>query len=136
MSNSLHSTHFEAAAAPTLKRKRPSPLSVRLSNEEKAWLKTQADGGSVHGLARERILRDFLPRPRSLQTVDRAAIAQALAKLGGSHLSSNMNQIAKAANSGRLPVDADLCRELHQACADIRAMRLALTKALGIKPKD
>ena len=136
MSNSLSSTLFEAAAAPKPKRKRPSPLSVRLSDEEKAWLKAQAAGGSAHALARERILRDFRPRKRRLQPMDKAAIAQALAKLGQSHLASNINQIAKAANTGRLPASDDLCRELHEACADIQAMRLALTEALNLTPKD
>ncbi|ADM09294.1 hypothetical protein PB2503_06132 [Parvularcula bermudensis HTCC2503] len=70
------------------------------------------------------------PRPHD------AAIGKALAALGQSRLSSNMNQIAKAANLGTLSVTPELSEELASACADIRAMRSALVEALGLKDQS
>ena len=77
--------------------------------------------------------------PRSLHQrkpgPDKKALAQALSALGQSRLSSNMNQIAKAAHLGTLPLAPELENELSAACGDIRAMRDALIRALGLKPE-
>ena len=140
MNNSSLNTAFgEASGHSHPKRKRTSPLSIRLSDEEKAQLQREAGGGSVHALAKARVLNSngkAVAPTRSGVKVDHAALAQVLAKLGQSRLSSNMNQIARAANAGALPVSEELCRELRQACSDIAAMRKGLIAALGLKPKD
>ena len=58
------------------------------------------------------------PRPFSLRlSEDEQEHAAQLAGLGQSRLASNINQIAKAANMGALPVTPDLIDELYQACA-------------------
>ncbi len=63
--------------------------------------------------------------------MDHVILAQLLGALGKSRLASNLNQIAKAANIGALPVTEELEAELHTACAEIGEMRDTLMTALG-----
>lgn len=58
-----------------------------------------------------------------------------LGGLGQSRLASNVNQLAKAANMGALPVSPEVEAELLESCAAIREMREALVKALGVRPQ-
>jgi len=137
MSHSSNQNTFSHAATPAHKQKRPAPLSVRVSDEEKALLKSQAGNRSVNGYIRQKLFGDAVD-PKSVRrspSMDREALAKALGALGQSRLSSNLNQIAKAANIGALPVSAELIAELNRACADIQAMRRDLIVALGIKPE-
>ena len=55
-----------------------------------------------------------------------------MAALGHSRLSTNVNQLARAVNSGSLPVTPDTEKALKDACADIAWMRIALMKSLGL----
>lgn len=112
--------------------------SFRLTPSEKTRLKEKAGRLPVSVYIRQCTLgEDAAPR-RKLHhpSVNQKAIAQLLGVLGQSRLASNMNQIAKAANMGALPVTDDLMVELTQACADIAAMRQGLITALGITAKD
>ena len=133
MNTSTQSQNFNAAAKP--KKKRPAPLSLRVTEEERALLKELAGRRSVNAYIREKVFGDKASPRRSyrMPRPDEAAIGQALAKLGQSRLSSNLNQIAKAANLGTLPVTSDLADDLAAACADIRIMREELIAALGLK---
>jgi hypothetical protein len=54
--------------------------------------------------------------------------------LGQSRLSSNLNQLAKAVNTGSLPVTPETERELRQAARDVMVMRRMLIDALGLDP--
>lgn len=117
-------------------RKYPPPFSLRLSEEERAILRQRAGRRSLGEYIRH-VLFGERSSPRKVKRCqpsesDQNAAAQ-LAGLGQSRLASNMNQIAKAANIGALPVTPDLLEELHQACADIRAMRDALIASQGLK---
>lgn len=117
------------------RRKRPPPLSIRVTEAERERLKRDAAGGSVNGYIRRRLFgADAAPRrAKGKPPVDHAALGRVLGALGNSRLASNLNQIARAANMGALPVTPDLTEELTRACADIRAMRVALLNALGVK---
>lgn len=64
---------------------------------------------------------------------DATALAEVLACLGATRLSSNINQLAKHANSGSLYFDRETKVQLCAACDDIRAMRQLLMQALGMK---
>ncbi|NHK27927.1 hypothetical protein FF098_008435 [Parvularcula flava] len=127
---------FNQAAKP--KKKRPAPISLRVSENERALLKELAGQRSVNAYVREKVFGDQETPRRSYRKPrsDEAAIGKALALLGQSRLSSNLNQIAKAANLGTLPVTPDLTDELASACADIRRMREELIAALGIKSQS
>lgn len=127
------SREFKAATKP----KRPAPFSLRLSPDERAFLKQKANGKPISAYIRAQVFgSDATPRKlhQRRPAVDKAELGKVLGKLGQSRLSSNLNQIAKAANIGALPVDDALQEELRQACEDIAAMRQTLIKALGIKP--
>ncbi|MEM6496990.1 MAG: hypothetical protein AAF709_09730, partial [Pseudomonadota bacterium] len=59
------------------------------------------------------------------------SLSRVLAALGQSRLSSNLNQLAKSANIGTLPVTQETEDDLRQACTDIALMRRELLQALG-----
>ena len=128
-----YSEHFnhKSLARP----KRLSPFSIRLTEAEKADLKERAGNHSMSAYIHRQLFGDEAPRRRFRRqpTTDHQAISKALGELGQSRLAANMNQIAKAANMGLLPVTPELRKELQEACADIRTMRDALISALGIK---
>lgn len=58
-------------------------------------------------------------------------LAQVLAMLGQSRIANNLNQFAKAANLGTLPMMPDTERDVRRACADVALMRRELLRALG-----
>lgn len=112
----------------------PPPFSLRLTAEERAELDRRAGTKPLGQYIREMLFgHGVSPRKRKTRrpSVDHEALGQALGVLGTSRLASNMNQIAKAAHMGALPVTPDLAAELDRACADLRMMRQALLKALG-----
>ena len=115
-------------------KKTPPPFSLRLTQEERAELERRAGTKPLGQFIREQCLgKGAKPRcgKRRHAKVDHALAAKALALLGGSRLASNMNQIAKAAHIGALPVTPELSADLDEACSDIQAMRKMLMQALG-----
>lgn len=136
------SAPFNEAAQAKRKNPKATPFSIRFSARERAWLEAQAEHLTLGAYIRQQLLPDDIltwspNRPakrRRTPTVDQAALGKALSALGASKLSQNLNQIARAANIGALPVTPDLEQELSQACSDIGEMRRSLLIALGIKP--
>ncbi|MDJ0922277.1 MAG: hypothetical protein QNI84_14205 [Henriciella sp.] len=129
----------EITIRPARRRKSPPPYSIRFTEEERAILKREAGSLSEAAYIRKKLFEDQphifqrLTRKRRAPNVDHAALAQVLGQLGQSRLPSNLNQIAKAANIGALPVTPDLEEELREACRAIFAMKAALQSALGMK---
>ncbi len=112
------------------------PFSLRLSSEERAALERAAGRKPLGAFIREKLFDGELTprRTRGRRPVkDHTALAQVLGALGQSRLSSNLNQLAKAAHIGALPITPELEQELGEACAEIRAMRDDLMQALGHK---
>lgn len=128
--------------APSKKRKYASPISLRLNQEEREQLEHDAGDRTLSAYIRERLfgkhIGPFQPRRRKRKrhtpTPDHVILAQVLGKLGESRLASNLNQIAKAANIGALPVTDELMFELHAACANVQEMRDKVIKALDKVP--
>lgn len=115
--------------------KAPAPFSLRLSAEERAQLELAAGGQPLGAFIRERLLGgDLVPRrTRGRYPVkDHVALAQVLGALGASRLANNLNQLAKAAHMGALPVSPDVEEELKEACAAVREIRARLLTALGV----
>ena len=74
------------------------------------------------------------PRRRGKNPVkDHKALAQALGLLGQSRLSSNLNQLARSANTGSLPVTPDTEAALLEAVAEIHEIRRLLIEALNLE---
>lgn len=114
----------------------PTPFSLRLTFEERAALEQSAGNRPLGAYIRSKLFDGTeAPRKRRSRTrkprKDEKALGELLGKLGESHLASNVNQLAKAANSGSLPVTPDTEKALHNACDDVRTMRILLMKALG-----
>ena len=56
--------------------------------------------------------------------------------LGQSRLTSNINQLAKATNSGSLPVNQDVLQSLEESVQAIRWMRETLSGASGLQAQS
>lgn len=120
---------------------RPSnkPFCMRLNEEERKKLEQAASGVHLSKYIKSILFGRDLPQitRRSIKPVkDHHELAKLLALLGQSRIASNINQLAKAANSGSLPVNADVLRSLDEAARSILTMRSMLMKALGFKEKQ
>ncbi len=130
---------FQQAAAPATALpqggKPPPPFSLRLSAAERAELIRRAGSKPLGVYIRAQLLGNVTTPRRSRRQpgADQQTLAKLLAELGQSRLSSNLNQLAKAANSGSLPVSPETEQVLVQACEDVRRMRHALLSALGFR---
>lgn len=116
----------------------PPPFSLRLTPAEREELEKLADGRPLGQFLKEAALfyGDKLPPSRKLSPEDRKLLAQVLGTLGQSRLSSNINQLARAANSGSLPVNEDVIKRLNESASTIFWMRNNLIQALKIKPQS
>ena len=130
------SPRFASSADPSQPVKRAPPFSLRFSAEDRARLERDAAGMSLAAYIRWRLFDPASPPPRRRNKApvkDHQALSTLLAQLGQSRLSSNLNQLARAAHSGSLPVSPDVEAELRDAVAEITAMRVLLIDALGLK---
>ncbi|MFC6199212.1 hypothetical protein [Ponticaulis profundi] len=131
---------FSEALLPpkTRKSKHPSPISLRLSLDERALLERDAGSKTLSAHIREQLFGESMTtsfrrpsRKSNKPNVDHVVLAKLLGLLGKSRLAQNMNQIAKAAHMGALPVSDELEAELALACQDIKDMRDTLISAMG-----
>lgn len=113
-----------------------APFSLRLTKEERKALDELADGQPLGAYIKDALLsREVRPRTRGARPVkDRTALAKLLGLLGQSRLSQNINQLAKAANTGSLPLNEEVHRALLESCGAIHSMRDLLLTALGLTP--
>lgn len=128
-------------SAPTPPRgpKRPAPFSLRLTFEERRKLEQQAAGMPIAAYVKQQVFGPgaVARSPRGKAPVkDHQVLAQLLAQLGASRMPQNLNQLARAANRGSLPVNEETERYLVRACEDIAAMRWMLMKGLGMLIDD
>ena len=118
-----------------IKTKTTAPFSLRLTFEERAKLETAANGISLGAYIRTVLFDGDLKKVRRRSTTpvkDHEVLGRALAALGQSRLSSNLNQLAKAVNSGTLPVHPETEAEIVRACTDVSKMRSEFLRALGL----
>lgn len=133
---------FQAQAARRPKPKnptaRPAPFSIRLSQAERAQLEREAKDVPLGAYIKAKALEGapLRVRRRSSAVEDSTALARTLALLGQSRLSSNLNQLAHAANTGSLPITPETEAFLRRALSDVQAMRCLLITALGLKTES
>lgn len=112
------------------------PFSLRLSFEERAQLEKEAAGEPVGAYIRQQLFNGK-QKPRRTRgkfpVKDHAALGRVLAALGQSRIANNLNQLAKAANIGSLPVTPETEDAICRACKDVQAMRHDLLRALGTR---
>ncbi len=138
---SILDRNFNKIAADTgvkaRKPKYPPPFSLRLTYEERAWLEADARGRPLGTYIRERLFGDDA-RPRAKQgnspVGDPEALGRVLGALGQSRLASNLNQLAKAVNTGSLPVTPETEADLQAACRAVADLPAELLRALGKVP--
>lgn len=119
----------------TRNKKRQPPFSMRLTAEERAQLERDAVGVSLAEHVRAIQFRDT-PRPQKRgkhPVKDHQALGEVLAKLGSSRISSNLNQLAYAANIGTLSFDLETTRQLNEAYQHVREIRDLLIQSLGLR---
>ncbi len=126
----------------SLKNKPTPPFSIRFTPAERKALEMAAAGRPLAAYIRWLIFKEDMPEMPKKRTKgesvsrDQKEIAKLLGALGQSRISSNINQLAKAANSGSLPVNEEVIQALNEAVAAIKWMRQRLIKGLGIKPQN
>ncbi|MFV2051710.1 hypothetical protein [Aliiroseovarius sp. YM-037] len=141
MTSLRHDFNTVAASKPEKaeKAKYPPPFSLRLTYEERARLEQDAAGKPLGAYIREQLLGDNVSPRKKLgnrPVQDQEALGRVLGALGGSRLSSNLNQIAKAVNTGSLPVTPETESDIREACREVVKIRLDLIRALDIAPGD
>jgi hypothetical protein len=111
-------------------RPRSHHLTVRLSAEERAAVDAaaEAEGLTSGSYARERMLGGQTARTVKRPPAERKELVRLLGQLG--KIGSNLNQMARAANSGT----ALYADEVSHTLNDLRALRDALLTALGRSP--
>ena len=120
-------------------KKRDAPLSLRLSRDERARLERDAAGMSLGAYIKWRLFDPDRKPPRTrgkAPVQDHIVLSQLMALIGNLRLASNVNQLAKAANSGSLPVTPETEAALQNACREISDMRQMLMRALGMNAGD
>lgn len=122
-----------------VRRRAPPPFSLRLSAEERAQLEQAAAGAPLGAFIKAKLFDGILPARKARKAApvkDQAALAQLLGMLGAMRLTSNLGEIAKAAQIGALPVSPETLAELEKACAAVVAMKTELMRALGYTAED
>ena len=119
----------------------PAPFSLRLTPEERRELQDRAGRQPLGVYIRERLFADQGEKGKRKRATrrpavqDEQALAQVLALLGQSRLASNVNQLARAANTGSLPISPDIEAALCAASADVATIKTLLMRALGIRER-
>lgn len=115
------------------------PFSIRLTEAERRTLTARSGGRPLGAFVRDivlaadaRALRRSAPTP----VKDHQSLARVLAALGQSRIANNLNQLAKAANIGALPVTPETEGEITEACTAVISMRRHLLHALGLSADE
>ena len=115
-------------------RKSSSPVTLRLTEEERLKLEELSDGMTLSAYIRACIFADKVQRRkrRPFNVIeDKKAVAEALALLGQSRIASNLNQLAYHANIGVLIEDKDTKDYIVEANVYLADIRSLLIDALG-----
>jgi NAD-dependent DNA ligase len=115
------------------------PYSILMSEAERHHIALKADALNltvpefIRLTALEKDIEKALLAIEKQQFTKKEA-ARFLAALGASRIPSNLNQIAKAINTGTLVISPDFEKQVIEGCAFIREMRNFLIKQQGLKP--
>ena len=118
-------------------KKRPSPLSLRLTEDQRAELERRAGRKPLGGYVKECLFQPTGAPRKACAAVspvkDHQALARVLRALGSSELTKAIAGILRASDSRALRLTPESEQALQQACADISAIRRDLVKALGLR---
>ncbi|MEM7188161.1 MAG: plasmid mobilization relaxosome protein MobC [Pseudomonadota bacterium] len=130
---------FAEAVRPKARRsgRSGSPVTLRLTPEERVKLEDQAKGMTLSAYIRSRLFSKEAKRRKrrpSKIVADHKSAAAALALLGQSRIASNLNQLAYHANIGVLITGETEKEQIAEANAHLKAIRSLLMQALGKTP--
>ena len=115
------------------------PFTLRLTQAERAELERRAGEMALGAYIKAVVFNEGEKRARRgarTPIKDHVRLAEVLACLGQSRLSTNITELAEAAKHGTLYVDDSVSGALKRACDDICSMRMLLMIALGIRVPD
>lgn len=116
----------------TEKRKRNRLIQCRCDDAEYAQAKRLADraGFTLGAYTRACVLGSPGPRAQRLPTTNKKELIRLLGELGKN--GSNLNQLARAVNSGQIP----RVKAIERACEAFSDMRADVRRALGLGEDD
>lgn len=117
-------------------KKRSSPLSLRLSDEERTLLEDQAGRQSLGNYIKGRLFdEDTQPRKSKRHRVvkDYEALARVLSALGQTELFSNLSALVEHIENGDVALTSESEEQIGVACACVLLMRDDLVTALGLE---
>lgn len=108
-------------------------FSLRITPVQRRRLRSDAGSMTVGQYVRHCLFENPTPQKRVFRrpVQDEKALAQLLGALGKGRLSNNLNQLAKAAHSGSLPLSPETEKALQAACMEVSEIRALVVKALG-----
>ncbi len=117
--------------------KHPPPYTIRFTWEQREELNRLTEGEPWAPFIKQVVFsKEFLPpTPKVTPIQDKKLLARLLGTIGKSRIAANINQLAKAANSGSLPVSEDVSKSIMEACQAIFWIRDTLINAMGMKPQ-
>ncbi|NVK17768.1 MAG: hypothetical protein HWE30_03645 [Methylocystaceae bacterium] len=136
MSSSVQNAFKQSSITKKTKRKRPSPLSLRLSDEERTVLETRAGSKPLGTYIRDQLLGDYQSKRKPAirkPKVSDAEFAQILGLLGKSDQVKCLFLMLAAVENERVQLEKQEHEALSQACEDIKDMRALLVSALGLR---
>lgn len=125
---------FSRAAGGRPIRRKATPVTIRLTEDERVRLEELAAGMTLSAYIRACLFAEETKRrKRRSNTVvaDKKAVAEALALLGQSRIANNLNQLAYQANIGALVMEDRERAKIEEAYSHILALRGLLVAALG-----
>lgn len=127
-------TFNNAANKPSApKSKRPAPVSVRFSAEERASLEKAAAGIPLSRYIRKRVLSK---RAVSKDGCDPVLLGQILGALKASDMLNGLHELEWAERNGKLSLDDHSAHALRSACLSVTQMRADLLRSLGLREHD
>lgn len=122
-----------AAARPKPKRKRMSPLSVRLSQQQRDQLEQDAMGMSLNAYVLSRLFDGRGKRSQKKPTAQDRAVARALRQMGTCGLLGYLTCQILAVEEGRLLLTREDEKQLRQALAQLETIRNELVSAMSLR---
>ncbi len=122
-------------SSPPPKKKRPAPLSVRLSADERDQLQTWAGRTPLSTYVKSCLFDGKKPRKARNRTSveDFETLARLLAALGKTDAFRNLDTLVRQFENGTLDLSDEHIQTILAACACVTAMRDDLMCALGLK---
>lgn len=139
------SSKGELQSSDLLRKKKPKtvPISIRVTEEEKAALQAMVGTMALASFIRKRALGDAAEeRPKRYKakpykpSLNAKELAQLLGMFGQSELATAILSLSLAATQGNLDVTEEVEEKIECAFDDIQTIKQALILALNVKPQS